>query len=295
MAMTGADAADAVEVRQEDGPVMSGEPASSGGVEAAFERLPCCPQDEGAELACGRGDGAPHSACKRTVAGLCDQARIRGEASQQRHARQGTPPTLAGASRCSLVHAPALRQTEGDAEPASTIGLRRLWRAVEHSSAVVVITDASGRIEYVNPSFSEVTGYRLEEIAGRTAGILEPGQTSEGECRELWSTLRRGENWHGELCNRRKDGSLHRGSASISPVKGADGSITHFIAVQVDAGPRRRAEEDLSLDEQRFRLLVETCLPGICIERNGKPLSSIAASPPSSATTSRTTSFGSVR
>ena len=273
MAMTGADAADAVEVRQEDGLVTCGGPASSGGVEAVLEQLPCCRQDEGAELACRRSDGPPHSACKRTVAGLCDQARIRGGVSQQRHAREGTPATLAGASRCSFVDAPALGQIEGDAEPASTtIGLRQLWRAVEHSSAVVVITDASGRIEYVNPSFTEVTGYRLDEIAGKTAGILEPGQTSEGDCRELWSTLRRGENWHGELCNRRKDGSLHRGSASISPVKGADGRITHFIAVQVDVGRRRGAEEDLRLDEQSFRSLVETCLPGICIERNGKPL-----------------------
>src|SRR5512132_697603 len=167
----------------------------------------------------------------------------------------------------------ALVRGENSAEAeGATVGLCRLRRAVDHSAAVVIITDASGRIEYVNPCFTRVTGYRLDEIAGKTPGILKSGRTPASDYRELWSTIRRGENWHGEFCNRRKDGSLYWGGASISAVKGLDGEITNFIAIQVDVSAIKQAEEELRVSEQRFRSLVETSLPGICIERNGKPL-----------------------
>ena len=272
MATTGADA-EPVEVRQENGPITSGGPASSVGVEAVFEQLPCCRQHEGIERASGRSDSPRDPACKKIVHGLCENACIRDEVSHQRQARDGSRSTLARAGCCTFVDAPALMRIEGDAEPGNvTVGLCSLRRAVEHSSAVVIITDASGRIEYVNPSFTEVTGYRLDEIAGKTPGILKSGRTSESDYRELWSTIRRGEDWHGEFCNRRKDGSLYWGGASISPVKTPDGRITNFIAIQVDVSARKQAEEELRVNEQRFRSLVETSLPGICIERNGKPL-----------------------
>jgi diguanylate cyclase (GGDEF)-like protein/PAS domain S-box-containing protein len=168
----------------------------------------------------------------------------------------------------------ALRRVDLPDPPADLRELSpaQVGRAVEHSSAAVIITDARGRIEYVNPCFSETTGYRLEDIVGKTPRILQSGHTSEGEYRALWSTIRRGDDWHGEFCNRRKDGTLYWNRAAISPVKAADGAITHFVAIQVDIGERKRVEQELRDSEQRFRSLVETSPLGICIEQNGKPL-----------------------
>ena len=148
----------------------------------------------------------------------------------------------------------------------------KIGRAIEHSSVMVIITDAGGRIEYVNPCFSAITGYRLEDIAGKSPRILKSGHSPEGEYRKLWSAIRRGDHWRGEFCNRRKDGTLYWSNAAISPVKAADGAITHFIAVQVDIGEQKRIEQELRLSEQRFRSLAETSLLGICIDRDNLPL-----------------------
>ncbi len=148
----------------------------------------------------------------------------------------------------------------------------QIGRAIEHSSVMVIITDAGGRIEYVNPCFSAMTGYRLEDIAGKSPRILKSGHSPEGEYRKLWSAIRRGDDWRGEFCNRRKDGTLYWSNAAISPVKAADGAITHFIAVQVDIGEQKRIEQELRLSEQQFRSLAETSLLGICIDRGNLPL-----------------------
>jgi diguanylate cyclase (GGDEF)-like protein/PAS domain S-box-containing protein len=161
--------------------------------------------------------------------------------------------------------------------PASRLHLPELsaaqiGRAVEHSSVAVMITDVDGRIEYVNQCFSRTTGYPLEQIVGKTPSILKSGHTLAGDYRELWSTIRRGDDWRGEFCNRRRDGTLYWSSATISAVKGPGGAITHFVAIQVDIGERKRVEQELRYSEQRFRSLVENSLLGICIERNGKPL-----------------------
>src|SRR5512132_3056484 len=266
MATTGADA-EAVEVRQEDGLVTAGGPAACGGAEAAFERLLCRRQDEGIGCAaarsdgvgqpvgcrpargiartCGRSGGPPDPVCGVIVDDLRRQAIVGDELLQPPRA-YGSRPTLISTNSCPFDGASALVRGENSAEAeGATVGLCRLRRAVDHSAAVVIITDASGRIEYVNPCFTRVTGYRLDEIAGKTPGILKSGRTPASDYRELWSTIRRGENWHGEFCNRRKDGSLYWGGASISAVKGLDGEITNFIAIQVDVSAIKQAEEEL--------------------------------------------------
>jgi diguanylate cyclase (GGDEF)-like protein/PAS domain S-box-containing protein len=266
MATIGTDV-EAVEVRQESGPATSGGAASSVAVEAAFEGLSCRRQDEDIERACGRTDSPPAPAYKKPapagkgiVGNLFENRPIHDIVPQHRQPH-GATRTAAPGTQCAF----------GDV-PAPSIGLCGLWRAVEHSSAAVIITDAAGRIEYVNPCFTKATGYRLDEIVGKTPHFLKSGRTSDSDYRKLCSSLRRGEDWHGEFCSRRKDGSPYWGSASISPVKGPDGGITHFIAMQIDISARKQAEEELRVSEQRFRSLVETSLPGICVERHGKPL-----------------------
>ncbi|MCC7373811.1 MAG: PAS domain S-box protein [Verrucomicrobiales bacterium] len=123
--------------------------------------------------------------------------------------------------------------------------LRQLARAVAQSPASIVITDRHGTIEFVNPKFTEVTGYTAEEVVGLSPRVLKSGETSSDKYRDLWETIVSGKEWRGEFCNRRKDGSLFWEHAVISGVRDESGEITHFIAVKEDISERRSLEQQL--------------------------------------------------
>ena len=126
-----------------------------------------------------------------------------------------------------------------------TAELRKLSRATEDSPASVVITDKNGTIEYVNPTFTEVTGYTAEEAAGKNPRILKSGDLPASLYKGLWETILSGEVWRGDLINRRKDGTEFWESASISPIKNEANEITHFVAVKQDITDRKKMEEAL--------------------------------------------------
>jgi PAS domain S-box-containing protein len=121
--------------------------------------------------------------------------------------------------------------------------LRKLSSAVEHSPACIVIADPHGAIEYVNPRFTEITGYTLEEVIGKNSRILKSGLTSPEEYKRLWDTIKTGAEWRGEFCNKKKNGELYWELASISPIIDDAGHITHFVAVKEDNTERKLAEE----------------------------------------------------
>jgi len=123
--------------------------------------------------------------------------------------------------------------------------LRQFSRAAEQINQGVMITDARGDIEYVNPHFCQSTGYRLEEVIGRNPRFLASGETAPEVYRHLWDTLLRGETWRGELKNRRRDGSFYWESEVISPVRNDAGDISHFVAVKEDVSARKEAEEEV--------------------------------------------------
>jgi PAS domain S-box-containing protein len=123
--------------------------------------------------------------------------------------------------------------------------LRKLHRAVEQSPSSIVITDAKGTIEYVNPKFSEVTGYAFEEAKGQNPRILKSGYTAAEEYSKLWETILSGKEWRGEFHNRKKNGEQFWELASISPVRDSSGSITHFLAVKEDITQRKLLEQQL--------------------------------------------------
>lgn len=131
--------------------------------------------------------------------------------------------------------------------------LRLLSRAVEQSPACIVMTDPAGNITYVNPAFTAVTGYALDEVLGRNPRILQSGLTPLDTYRQLWETLLCGETWQGEFLNRKKSGALFWGSASISPITDNQGQLTHYLAVQVDITERKRMESS----EREQRLLAQ--------------------------------------
>ena len=132
--------------------------------------------------------------------------------------------------------------------------LRVLRHAVEQSPAALVITDTAGRIEYVNPRFTQMTGYRLERVQGCNPRILKSGETSPEEYVRLWTTILNGGQWKGVFANRKHDGSLYWEAAAISPVYDDAGNMTHFVKVAEDITRRRQAEEALKkLDRQLQR------------------------------------------
>ncbi|UCH63934.1 MAG: PAS domain-containing sensor histidine kinase [Fidelibacterota bacterium] len=135
--------------------------------------------------------------------------------------------------------------------------IKQLSTAVEQSPASIVITDPSGTIEYVNPKFTEVTGYKYEEVIGQNPRVLKSGSQPVEFYSTLWKTITSGKEWRGDFCNRKKNGEVYWENASISPIKSSTGEITHFVAVKEDITERKLAEEALEAAEKRYRQLVE--------------------------------------
>jgi PAS domain S-box-containing protein len=152
-----------------------------------------------------------------------------------------------------------------------TAELRKLSQATENSPASVVVTDKNGTIEYVNPTFSDVTGYSAEEAIGQNPKVLKSGNLPASYYKELWDTILSGNVWRGEFINKRKNGEEFWESASISPIVDDEGEITHFVAVKQDTTERKAAEEKLRASEEKSRLLLESVGEGIFgVDLDGK-------------------------
>lgn len=123
--------------------------------------------------------------------------------------------------------------------------LKKLSLAVEQSPASVVITDNEGIIEYVNPKFTEVTGFSSAEVIGKNPRLLKSGQMPAEVYRTMWETIKSGNEWRGEFHNRKKNGELYWESASISPLRDSAGQVVRFIAVKEDITQRKLTEEAL--------------------------------------------------
>ena len=124
--------------------------------------------------------------------------------------------------------------------------LKKLSRAVEQCPSSVVITDVHGTIEYVNPNFIRLTGFTSEEAIGRNPRVLNSGKIPKATIKQMWDTILSGNEWRGELLNKKKNGELYWEFASISPICDDDGQITHFVAVKENITARKQAEEQLA-------------------------------------------------
>ncbi len=136
--------------------------------------------------------------------------------------------------------------------------LALLSRAVEQSQVSIVITNAEGSIEYVNPKFVELTGYSREEALGQNPRILKSNKQPPEFYAGLWKTISGGEEWRGELENKKKNGERYWESATISPVRDESGKIAHFLAVKEDITARKLAEDQARHESSLLNQLIST-------------------------------------
>ncbi len=129
-------------------------------------------------------------------------------------------------------------------EPA--LRLKVLIKAIEQSPVSVIITDPRGVIEYVNPKFTKLMGYTLEEACGNTPRILKGGFLTRDFYKNMWDTILAGKEWHGLFHNRTKTGELVWELASISPIREEDGTISHFVAVKEDITEIKRLQDQMA-------------------------------------------------
>ena len=154
--------------------------------------------------------------------------------------------------------------------------LRKMSRALEQAPVSVVITDLTGRIEYVNPYFTHITGYDFDEVRGQNPRILKANLTTPETYAEMWRTLIDGRVWRGELHNRKKNGEIYVELAIIAPILDTSGKATHYVALKEDITERNRVQVALRQSEERFRAIFdhaevgmfETTLDGRLIHAN---------------------------
>ena len=138
-----------------------------------------------------------------------------------------------------------------------------LLAALEGAASGIIITDREGTIQWINAEFSRMTGYSRGDVVGLNTRILKSGTHGQSFYAELWRTILSGSPWHGEMVNRRKDGSLYTEELSITAVLNEHRAITHFIAIKRDITARKLVEEELRQSKERYQSLVEYLGEGI--------------------------------
>ncbi len=123
--------------------------------------------------------------------------------------------------------------------------LARFKRAVEAAGHSIYMTDPDGIITYVNPTFEEMTGYKEEEVLGKSPAILDSDVHDDEYFEDLWETIAAGERWEEEIINERKDGTQYTAHQIISPVTNAEGEIDQFAAIQTDISKRKERKRRL--------------------------------------------------
>lgn len=135
--------------------------------------------------------------------------------------------------------------------------LRQLMVAVEQSPVGILMTNVQGDIEYVNSAFTQVSGYTFDEVRGKKPCLLKSGMTPPEVYADLWGTLLAGKVWKGEFTNRRKNGELFAEFCLISPVRGADGQVSHYMATKEDITEKRENARELDRHRNHLEALVE--------------------------------------
>lgn len=156
--------------------------------------------------------------------------------------------------------------------------LRQLSMAINQSPASVAITDLAGQLEWVNEEFVRSTGYSREEAMGQNPRILQSGDTPPETYTAMWAALTRGEQWRGVFYNRRKDGSLYTEMARLSPIRQADGIVTHYMATKEDITEKNRLTQELEQHREHLEELVKSRTEELEVARSAAEMANRAKS-----------------
>jgi PAS domain S-box-containing protein len=178
-------------------------------------------------------------------------------------AQGDTPRIMRGAQNARVCRQWQPQGADGDCArhhraPETEQQLRKLSLAVEQSPESIVITDLMGHIEYVNTAFVNVTGYTVNEALGQNPRILKSDKTPPETHIALWEALTAGNIWRGEFINKRKDGAEYIESATIAPVREADGRVSHYLAIKQDI-----TEQHIRTKERVHKLAFTDNLTGL--------------------------------
>ncbi len=133
----------------------------------------------------------------------------------------------------------------------AAIELESYMKAInEH--ALVSVTDAAGIIIEANDKFCEITGHSREELIGQDHNIVNSGTHPKKFFTDLWATIASGHKWHGEICNRAKDGKLYWVDSAIVPIKDAEGVIERYVSVRIDITEQKRQAEEINIAYQHL-------------------------------------------
>jgi two-component system cell cycle sensor histidine kinase/response regulator CckA len=169
------------------------------------------------------------------------------EADIQRALESVTPPEdrAEGVSVASSLFSAISNYCKQGQQTKAAETLRKLWHAVEQTADLIVITDRSGIIEYVNPAFEALTGYGREEAMGQNIRLLKSGQQAPEVYQEIWQTVLEGNPFRGVITNRKKNGENFTVEKTITPLRDGENQITHFISTDRDITERHRLEAQL--------------------------------------------------
>ena len=131
--------------------------------------------------------------------------------------------------------------------------LLTLSSAVDQSPVAIMISTKDGLIEYINDSFTRLSGYAVSDLVGKSPRLLRSNHTALDQYRRLWRVILNGREWRGEIEDRRKNGELYWAHETITPLRNAVGEITHYLAIQQDITQEKRDKEALKESESRFR------------------------------------------
>jgi PAS domain S-box-containing protein len=143
--------------------------------------------------------------------------------------------------------------------------MRKLSSVIENAPMSIFITNLNGEIEYVNPFFTQLTGYSFEEVFHKTPRILKSGLTPPEVYVALWKTIGSGEIWKAENTNRKKNGDLYVEWTVITPIKDADGKVAYYAAIKEDITERKRTEQALAKQHEQLQHLLDTAPVGVGI------------------------------
>jgi PAS domain S-box-containing protein len=202
-----------------------------------------------------------------------------GEAAAVEAMRAGAHDYLMKESLARLV--PAIERERKEAENRrarrqAEERLRLQSAAVQAAANAILITDRAGRILWVNPAFTETTGYSFEEVRGKNPRVLKSGKQDREFYREMWETILAGKVWHNTVINRRKDGTLNREDLTITPICDDAGSITHFIGIKQDITQLAQALSDLQTEREELAAMTQQLWQASKLATMGELAASIA-------------------